>query len=414
MVNSKKKVLIITNGAFPVPATKGGAVEGLVENLVKENNIEQTLDMTVFSIFDKDAEVKANCVYSNVHFHFVKPAKIWMGLDKLIHWIAFDMLHKSNHLAYATIFERLSYIHSAGVYLHSHSFDRVVFENQMASLWALKYKDNMKRYADRSILHLHNHPARYAHCEKIAAGLHKVIGVSSFIVNDEAKKIGIPLNSQKLGVLKNCIDTDLFDPQTITAEDTLSVRKRLNVLGRYVILFAGRLIPGKGVKELIQAFKQVDNQNAVLVIVGSMNFNSSSRSSYEEDLKKEITEDIKPRVIFTGYVQYEDMPKYYAMADLVVLPSTCEEAAGLTMMEAVAMQKPLITTTMGGIPEYVGDDCAVMVENDSNLVENLAKKMNQMIETPDISENFTKAELDRRAEWEVKKYYNNFCEVLDQ
>ena len=76
----------------------------------------------------------------------------------------------------------------------------------------------------------------------------------------------------------------------------------------------------------------------------------------------------RDKVIFTGYIPHEELPKYYALADLVVLPSTCEEAAGLTVIEAMMMQRPVITTTMGGIPEYTNPECAVLLENDEYFV----------------------------------------------
>lgn len=61
-MQTKKRVLILiadSNGAYPVPAVKGGAVTILVEHLVKENNDNQLVDLTVMSVYDKQAESSA-------------------------------------------------------------------------------------------------------------------------------------------------------------------------------------------------------------------------------------------------------------------------------------------------------------------------------------------------------------------
>ena len=53
---SKKKVALITSGYFPVPAAMGGAVEALDENLIKQNEIENRIQLIVFSCYNEKAE----------------------------------------------------------------------------------------------------------------------------------------------------------------------------------------------------------------------------------------------------------------------------------------------------------------------------------------------------------------------
>ena len=50
------KVAIITSGYLPVPASKGGAVENIVENFIIENEIEKKVNFEIFSIYDENAE----------------------------------------------------------------------------------------------------------------------------------------------------------------------------------------------------------------------------------------------------------------------------------------------------------------------------------------------------------------------
>ena len=64
------------------------------------------------------------------------------------------------------------------------------------------------------------------------------------------------------------------------------------------------------------------------------------------------------------------MPSIYQLGNIAVLPSMWEEPAGMTMVEAVVSGLPLITTNSGGIPEYISDDVAVLLDRDENLVDN--------------------------------------------
>ena len=53
-----KKIAIITSGALPVPATKGGGVETLVQILLEQNEKKQDFDCTVFTVSDNAAVEK--------------------------------------------------------------------------------------------------------------------------------------------------------------------------------------------------------------------------------------------------------------------------------------------------------------------------------------------------------------------
>ena len=50
------KILIISPGVYPVPATKGGAVENLIQMLITSKQITNTHDITIYTVFDKKAD----------------------------------------------------------------------------------------------------------------------------------------------------------------------------------------------------------------------------------------------------------------------------------------------------------------------------------------------------------------------
>lgn len=398
------KVLIITNGAFPVPAVKGGACETLVENIVKENEAYAKIDIDLISIDDNKAEIESK-KYHKTNFIFFKPNIAILGLDKIIHFFAFDILRKDNHLAYKTIFQRISFIYFCAKVLYKNNYDKVIFENQMALLWSLKYKDNLKKYENKFYFHLHNHPARYAKCEELVKKGY-VIGVSNFINQKFKEKIREKSN-ERFYILQNCIDKILFDPSALTFNELESIKDKLKIKNYRIIVFAGRLIPGKGVKELITAFNNLCLNDVKLIIIGSFDFDNKSISSYEMELKKIINDNI----IFTGFINYKEIPKYYALADIIVLPSICEEAAGLTIIEAASMKKPIITTDAGGIPEYIGSN-AIIVSNDNYLVDNLEINMKKLLDDKKLCEELSAAALLCSEKYNLKNYYDNMLQII--
>ena len=76
-------IMADSNGGFPVPASKGGAVSTLVEHIIKENEKFGLIDLQVVSIYDREAE-QLSKKYSNTCFTWVKPPAIIKWLDKLL------------------------------------------------------------------------------------------------------------------------------------------------------------------------------------------------------------------------------------------------------------------------------------------------------------------------------------------
>ena len=407
----KIKVAIITNGAFPVPATKGGAMETLVEQIINQNENKQDIELSIISIFDNDAKIRSK-LYKNSHFYFIKSNSFFIILDKILHFIAFNILHLKNHLSFKTTMQRISYIKQVSNLIYHNDFDRLVFENQMASLWALKSHNNEIKYKNKYYFHLHNHPERYAHCEKLAAKSAKIIGVSEFISKAFAKKIGIPFTNDKFAILHNYIDSNIFDIDKVNKNDIIEIKNKYNLNDKKIVLFTGRLIPGKGVKELIQAYDLIESNDTKLVIVGSFNFDTNTSSEYEKEMINAITDKTLDNIIFTGFVPYKTIPTFYAMADIVVLPSTCEDAAPLTVIENLTMHRPLITTTMGGIPEYADDQCAIMLSNDDQLVPSLAKAIDNLLNNQELKRSMSEHASIKTKSWNLQNYYDNFVNIM--
>ena len=121
-----------------------------------------------------------------------------------------------------------------------------------------------------------------------------------------------------------------------------------------IVLFVGQLSKThthKGVDVLIKSFKKVLKvvKGAYLIIVGTGDMISNYKKMCEEL-------GILEKVIFTGFVDEDELIEYYRGSDVVVLPSTrIAEGFGMVLIEGNACCKPVIGTRIGGI-QYVIED----------------------------------------------------------
>jgi glycosyltransferase involved in cell wall biosynthesis len=166
-------------------------------------------------------------------------------------------------------------------------------------------------------------------------------------------------------ILHNAVDVEGI--LEVSDHETTKLRNRLGIdeEGR-VIIAIGRLSLEKGHLDLIKAFAKMvrgqANSQTKLVIVGE--------GPEREKLEQEIDAlHIKGQVRFAG--QVSDVKPFYAIADLMVLPSHSEGSPNV-LLEAMAAHLPVVATSVGGVPEIAThNETALLVE--SRNVEALAQ-----------------------------------------
>lgn len=145
-----------------------------------------------------------------------------------------------------------------------------------------------------------------------------------------AERIGFDID----GVVQPGVDVERFSP---TADPAFSDANA-------VVLYVGRLDRGKGLNDLIDAHARL-GQSASLYLVGD--------GELESELRKRVrvhgTED---RVAFLGPIDHEDVHRFYAACDVFCLPSY-QEGFGIVNVEAAACAKPIVSTRLEGIEEYL-------------------------------------------------------------
>ena len=106
-----------------------------------------------------------------------------------------------------------------------------------------------------------------------------------------------------------------------------------------VILYCGRLSKGKGLFELLHAYERLSSADNVLVMVGD--------GELRDSMQKYVTEHNLGSVLFVGFQNRQDIPKYYAMADVLILPSY-RETWGIVVSEAMCFGLPIVATNQVG------------------------------------------------------------------
>lgn len=176
--------------------------------------------------------------------------------------------------------------------------------------------------------------------------------------------------------MPNGVDTSRFT----TDVDTAGIRSMYGFAEDDVVLaFCGGMDTPhyfKGVDVLLNAAARVDAPNLRLMLIGD----GDLRARYMEEARRL---GLGERAVFCGRVPDSDLPRHYAAADFLVLPSTTMgEAFGIVLLEAMAAGKPVIASNLPGVRTVVnsGVDGFLAAPND---VDDLAARIRDMLDAGD-------------------------------
>ncbi|MGA3192008.1 MAG: glycosyltransferase family 4 protein [Candidatus Bathyarchaeia archaeon] len=180
----------------------------------------------------------------------------------------------------------------------------------------------------------------------------RVLTVSEYLKNDIAAKGGV--KSSKIQILTPAVDTKSFEP-VLTSDQA---KNRLGLQRHRIVLFTGRKCPDKGPQVLIESLQPLIQEfpNLTAVLVGPDYSFGSDLNTYTGYLKSKAKRlNVDNHVIFEGYVPDGLLKLYYDAADVFVFPSVWQEPFGLSLVEALAFEKPAVATNVGGVPEIIED-----------------------------------------------------------
>lgn len=392
------KVAIICPQGLPVPAVKGGAIETLVEVICKENEIYGELDIDIYSIYDEEAKKVAKS-YNYSNFIYLCKNKIYMKVKNKLTSLCRKAFKLNIDYAYAKeVIKKID-----------NSYHKVVIEGDSSLILPISKKVNKEKI----YLHIHHDPLNTNHdtFRNELLMCKKIISVSNY-VNKGLFKCVAPKHL-KAEVLLNCTDTRNFD-KNLYKEESIDYRKKYGVNDNdIVIMFVGRPVPQKGVKELLLAFKELVNSynNVKLLIVGNSGFGIETTTNYDEILL-EIASQIKDKVVFAGFIHNKQLPMIHSIADIAVVPSIYDEPAGLVVIEALASGLPLIITDSGGMPEYINNECAKIVTRNENIINNLKESIEELLVDKKLREDMGKKAHIFAQRFSEEIYYKEFISIL--
>jgi len=180
-------------------------------------------------------------------------------------------------------------------------------------------------------------------------------------------------------------------------------RERFGLDEKLVVAMGGRLHELKGVHQLFEmmALLRSDFPHLRLLVMGRegafQGFVPLARELGVEDL-----------VVPTGWLEGEDLACAYAAVDVVVSPSTCFETFGMTSLEAMEFEKPVVTTSFGGCPEVVADGETGFVANPFHVAE-FAEAIARLLRDPNLRRRLGTAGRRRlEAEFGVERLTDEF------
>ncbi|NTW27550.1 MAG: glycosyltransferase family 4 protein [Candidatus Moranbacteria bacterium] len=171
-----------------------------------------------------------------------------------------------------------------------------------------------------------------------------------------------------------------------------------------IITFIGRLIDGKGVADLLNAFSLLKNQETILFIVGD-----GSQRQKLEDLATALK--IKERVIFFGHQNFNDAIGILKISNIFVNPSYTE-GLPTSVIEAAFCKKAIIATNVGGTNEVITNQTSGFLIQPKNIAE-LKTAIETLLENKKLQEDFgekASQEVTKKFNWEnsTEKYLKLF------
>lgn len=166
------------------------------------------------------------------------------------------------------------------------------------------------------------------------------------------------------------IDTEHFDPKRISEDTKVQLRESLNIRKDVPIIgYVGRVVKSKGVLDLVNAFVEVRKAtDCQLLLVGPWDFDERSDNIIIEDIRYIIRENqLEHDVLLPGH--REDVAELLSIMDIFVLPSY-REGMPVSLLEAMAMEKPVIGTDIRGVREEITADSGLIFEvKDVNVLK---------------------------------------------
>jgi glycosyltransferase involved in cell wall biosynthesis len=308
--SSMRVCVVYTGGLTP---DKGGGIASVINNIIRYTC--DRIEYSLLTTYDETEMAKIRKIYpSGIEFNYVKLGHNVLT-DTARYFVKevgdFDILH----------FHDLPFGREFLLVMKNYVLGKNLLYSHHISYEALSHNRMLLGYY-------------YSAFNWLGATWKKVVANSQFIINNDLSRFR---NLQgKVCLIRNGVDVEL-----------IRKTKPVNLEGDPSILFVGHLVQRKGIDVLLEAMRLLSSHriqaSPKLHIVGS--------GEMEENCKEYvIRHGLKNKVHFWGALQESSKFRIMKGADVIVIPSRYENAP-IVLLEAIAAGKPIIATSVGGIPE---------------------------------------------------------------
>ncbi len=317
------EIAIIARSVYPLHG-HGGAEKHVYH--VATGLAEQGVDVHLFCLEAREADAadRSELEHGNLHLHEVPYVDFRLGRANFIEFVALLACRWS-------FLDEMDAVHAHGVF-------PVAWYSFRADAPLVVTTHGLEEYR---LPHLKYPLAPFNLVDKVAArrNIDRFVALSRGNAEDIQDYLGV--DAERITEIPNGVDTGFYAPaDTEELEDEYDLQEN-------VVVAVSRLVKYKGHHLLVDAVNDMDDTS--LVIAGDGPF------------RDELEARAGPDVHFAGFVDEEDLPRYYSLGDVFCLP-TFGEGMPLSILEAFACGTPVVSTAVGSIPDVVDDAVGRVVE----------------------------------------------------
>ncbi|MCL0096015.1 glycosyltransferase family 4 protein [Thermodesulfovibrionales bacterium] len=210
--------------------------------------------------------------------------------------------------------------------------------------------------------------------------------------------------SEDIHISINTVDMDYFQGKVFQYRNSKNFSEERKKYPKFLLLYVGQLIKRKGVIQVLKALDYLGDPQIGFIIIG--------KGTLEKELKEFCKEKSLQNVFFEGFHQQEELPKYYALADIFILP-TFQEVWGLVVNEALASGLYVLCSKYAGAAYDLinNENGKIFNPNDIEELAILIRQTKQRIE--DIQkqqESISKQACDK---FSIKKSAQAFIKAIE-
>ncbi len=231
----------------------------------------------------------------------------------------------------------------------------------------------------------------------------KVITISEFSKREIIDNYGV--NSDKISVVLCGVDHNLFHRRTL--DETEKCLAKYSIDARDYILYVGNIEPRKNILGILNAYDSLSSENKLahpLMLIGGAGWLNEEIDAKIAQLRAKGLKIIRPGV----YIEDQDLPAVYSAANMLVHPAYYE-GFGISPLQAMACETPVITSNSASLPEVVGR-AALLVEPDN--IPQLANDMERLLTDKSLRKELSRKGLARSRDFTWQRAAQTLAKVI--